>query len=110
LRCASGIGPQPLAELSLRYGYPGGVDRSAAKAYVAIDRANEAYVPPLDSVVARNFALINAANAGYGRKVRDLERGPAPRPQSEAFVTLASMERERARANARRGEATRHLS
>jgi hypothetical protein len=110
LRCGSGIGPQPLAELSLRYGSPGGSDLSATKAFVAIERANNAYVPALDSVVARNFAILSAATAGFGRKAREFERGAVSRSQSaDALVTLAGMERERARANARRGEvAARH--
>jgi len=110
LRCGPGVGPQPLAELSLRFGVPGATDRSATRAFVAIERANEAYVPALDSVVARNFAMINAAAAGYGRKSSEFERGTAPRPRPDAFLTLAGMERERMRANARRAEATRILS
>jgi len=110
LRCGSGAGPQPLAELSLRYGVPGGVDRSATKAFVAIERANEAYVPPMDAVVARKFAMIKSAAAGYGRKPSEFERGTAPRPHPDAFVTLAGMERERMRANARRTQGGRLLS
>ncbi len=84
-RCKAGLGPHPLAEISLGYRQPGDTfEKRTVSTYVVVDRDDRPDVPDLDATVAYNLAVVKAIT----RNDTPYRRAPAPHYVAERRGSL----------------------